>query len=108
MVTFSTIDQTLDTTVENCKNSSGLEKIPQKSPQPFKKPEPELHKALKPVEFITVLQMESRELNLPELKEEKEEVPIIPDLKKAEEDYNSIDYQIIAANLWKSKAKELF
>lgn len=108
MVTFSTIDQTLDTTVENRKKSSGLEKIQEKAPQPFKKPEPVPHQSLKPVEFITFLQMESRELNLPELKEEKEEVPIIPDIKKAEEDYNSIDYQIIAANLWKSKAKELF
>ncbi len=63
---------------------------------------------LQPISPIHVLRIETRVTDLPDAPAEKMEVPIIPDMKKAEEDYNSIDYQIIAFNLWKSKAKELF
>jgi hypothetical protein len=35
------------------------------------------------------------------------ETPVVPNVKKAIDDYNSVDYQIIAMNLWKTTAREL-
>lgn len=63
---------------------------------------------IEPLNMIHILRVQERETDLPSAPAEKEEIPIIPDMKKAEEDYNSIDYQIIAFNLWKSKAREFF
>ncbi len=94
------------------KEQSGLESIPQKTEQSDipvqqkKKADPTI--ILQPITPNHILRVQNREIDLPEAPEEKMEIPVIPDMKKAEEDYNSIDYQIIAFNLWKSKAKELF
>ena len=62
---------------------------------------------LQPVSFNHMLKIEGLETDLPESPKEEFECPAVPDMKKAEEDYNSIDYQMIAFNLWKSKAREL-
>lgn len=59
-----------------------------------------------PLDTLHILRVQERETDLPNAPTEKEEIPLIPDMKKAEEDYNSVDYQIIAFNLWKSKARE--
>ncbi|MBI5002349.1 hypothetical protein HZC31_03120 [Candidatus Woesearchaeota archaeon] len=89
------------------KEQSGLESIPQKTEAvQKKKADPTI--ILQPITPNHILRVQNREIDLPEAPEEKMEIPVIPDMKKAEEDYNSIDYQIIAFNLWKSKAKELF
>jgi len=89
------------------KEQSGLESIPQKTEAvQKKKADPAI--ILQPITPNHILRVQNREIDLPEAPEEKMEIPVIPDMKKAEEDYNSIDYQIIAFNLWKSKAKELF
>ncbi len=74
---------------------------------PKKKSEQPEH-ILQPVSFNHMLNIEGRETDLPDAPKEDFECPAVPDMKKAEEDYNSIDYQIIAFNLWKSKARELF
>ena len=63
---------------------------------------------IEPINALHALRIEAREAELPEAPKEKVEIPLIPDMKKAEEDYNSVDYQIIAFNLWKSKAREAF
>ena len=86
---------------------SQLEAMPQpEKKEQKKKSSPYL--ILQPISPIHVLRIETRETDLPDAAEERMEIPIVPDMKKADEDYNSIDYQIIAFNLWKSKAKELF
>lgn len=100
--------------IDDKKTESDLEKLPEISDiknnqQPshkksISKSEPEV--IVGPIDTIRLLQMENRELYFPELKKEKKDIPIIPDIKKAEEDYNSVDYQIIAMNLWKAKARE--
>ncbi len=93
--------------VEKKKEQSGLESIPQNAEQvQKKKADPTI--ILQPIGQGHILRVQNREIDLPEAPEEKVEIPVVPDMKKAEEDYNSIDYQIIAFNLWKSKAKELF
>ena len=60
---------------------------------------------IKPTNHIDVIKMQTREHELPNAPEESPDIPAIPDMKKAEEDYNSIDYQLIAFNLWKNKAQ---
>ncbi len=87
------------------KKQTGLEAIPTGENEK-KRGDPTI--ILQPITPNHILRVQNREIDLPEAPEEKMEIPIIPDMKKAEEDYNSIDYQIIAFNLWKSKAKELF
>lgn len=87
------------------KKQTGLEAIPTREDEK-KRRDPAI--ILQPITTNHVLRVQNREIDLPEAPEEKMEIPVIPDMKKAEEDYNSIDYQIIAFNLWKSKAKELF
>ncbi len=88
------------------KKQTGLESIPSEKEGEKKRADPTI--ILQPITPNHILRVQNREIDLPEAPEEKMEIPIIPDMKKADEDYNSIDYQIIAFNLWKSKAKELF
>ena len=90
------------------KQQSGLESIPQKTEQSEQKKRADPTIILQPITPNHILRVQNREIDLPEAPDEKMEIPVIPDMKKADEDYNSIDYQIIAFNLWKSKAKELF
>ncbi len=92
-----TVPATIDEVVEEQKQKgSGLNsKIPHKT------------SVLKPVSQRHILQIQDR-IDPVELDDPQENVPAIPDIKKAVEDYNSIDYQIIAMNLWKSKAREFF
>ena len=90
---------------------SALEQIPnsqQHAAAPAVKKKSEPDHILQPVSFNHMLKIEGLETDLPESPKEEVECPIVPDMKKAEEDYNSIDYQMIAFNLWKSKARELF
>lgn len=93
----------IDSVVEN---QDVVENREKKENQQKKKSEPGL--GVEPISHSHILRVENRVIDLPESPHEKQEIPIIPDIKKAEEDYNSIDYQIIAFNLWRSKAKELF
>ncbi|MBI5073156.1 hypothetical protein HZA99_05025 [Candidatus Woesearchaeota archaeon] len=110
---MTTIDISLDKYVEQEKQGnqkkreqeSPLEQMPAPKQQK-KSAEPEF--ILQPVSFNHMLNIEGRETDLPDAPKEKMECPAVPDMKKAEEDYNSIDYQMIAFNLWKSKARELF
>ena len=61
-----------------------------------------------PVPQNHILRVQERETDLPDAPKEETEIPIILDMKKAEEDYKSIDYQVLAFNLWRSKARESF
>lgn len=80
---------------EKQKTDSVLERISvSKSPQ---------QEEIKPIDDLHVLKFIGRELDLPD-SPKPQEMPVIPDQKKAEEDYNSIDYQLIAFNLWKAKS----
>lgn len=97
----------IENLVEKEKKQQGLESIPQNTkPVQKKKADPTI--ILQPIGQGHILRVQNREIDLPEAPKENTEIPVVPDMKKAEEDYNSIDYQIIAFNLWKSKAKELF
>ncbi len=106
----------IDTVVEKQKRTSSqskLEAIPpleksaaSESGEIKKRSNP--YMILRPIDPKHILRIETRETDLPESPKETVDIPVIPDMKKAEEDYNSIDYQIIAFNLWKAKAKELF
>lgn len=59
---------------------------------------------IKPISDSHVIKFLSREIDLPD-SPKQQEMPVIPDQKKADADYNSIDYQIIAFNLWRSKER---
>jgi hypothetical protein len=61
---------------------------------------------LQPVRQQHMLNCEGRQEEPPGMRKSLD-MPAVPDVKKAVEDYNSIDYQIIAMNLWKSTAREL-
>lgn len=80
---------------EKQKTDSVLERISvSKSPQ---------QQEIKPIDDLHVIKFIGRELDLPD-SPKQQEIPVIPDQKKADEDYNSIDYQLIAFNLWKAKS----
>ncbi len=104
------MDDSLDQCIKrdnagNCIKPSALEKIP--VPEKFKKKqEQDPDDVIKPMDPLHILRVQNREQDLPSAPKEKADIPIIIDQKKAEEDYNSIDYQIIAFNLWKSKARD--
>ncbi len=89
------MDDSIDKHVEQRKGSV-LEKISlSKSEEP---------QEIKPISDSHIIKFLNRDIDLPDSPKEPE-MPIVPDMKRAEEDYNSIDYQIIAFNLWKSKAR---
>ncbi|MFA6888212.1 MAG: hypothetical protein WC254_01830 [Candidatus Woesearchaeota archaeon] len=87
--------------------ASPLEKM--QVPEKLKKhQEPYPDDIIKPMDTNHILRVQNRDQDLPSAPKETAQIPLIPDQKKADEDYNSVDYQIIAFNLWKSKARESF
>lgn len=72
-----------------------------------KKVSPKPTTVLRPVSQRHILQILNR-VEPAGLDDPQENVPAIPDVRKAVADYNSVDYQIIAMNLWKSKSREFF
>jgi len=63
---------------------------------------------LKPVTELHLLRLENRLAHTPGMPKEDAKIPVILDMKKAAEDYNSIDYHVLAMNLWRNAAKEEF
>ncbi len=94
-----TVPTTIDEVIEEQRRKGDVleAKVPQKTAT----------STLKPVSQRHILQILDR-IDPVGLDDPQENVPAIPDIKKAMRDYNSIDYQIIAMNLWKSKAREFF
>ena len=99
---------------QNYRTKSGLESVPApyytfQSEKKKAKNKAETPAVIAPISHLHILHFDSnRELDLPDAPPEKTEIPFFPNMKKAEEDYNSIDYQLIVFNLWKTKARELF
>jgi hypothetical protein len=94
----SMIADALDKAVE--RREMGLEAMVPKKPSRHASDE-----ILKPVSPLHALRCQTR-VYIPE-PENSVETPAVIDVKKAVDDYNSVDYQIIAMNLWRNTAKEL-
>jgi len=100
MSRFNTID---DKTTKN-EQESNLEKIvPNRDIHQKKDPADVVH----PVSQQHILRLENRPEHTPGQPKNNVEFPVKIDMRKVEEDYNSVDYQILAMNLWQNQAKEI-
>ena len=92
--------KTLEQRTAKKRKGSRLERI--KKP---KKSHPK--ELLQPVDHLHMLKVERGYYRAPMIDQDID-LPPVPDICIAIEDYNSVDYQIIVFNLWRSKAKRSF